>query len=58
MENGTAVDAAIAAAICDGIFNAQSTGIGGGHFSLIYLRFGSISQVFGKILSKFKRQNC
>jgi len=35
-KGGTAVDAIIAAVICIGAANAHSTGIGGGHFSLIY----------------------
>ena len=30
------MDAAIAAGLCNGIANAQSAGIGGGHFMLIY----------------------
>ena len=32
------MDAAIAAGLCNGILNAQSAGIGGGHFMLIYLK--------------------
>lgn len=35
-KNGTTVDAALAAAICNGVMNAHSMGIGGGCFILIY----------------------
>ena len=35
-KNGTTMDAALAAAICNGVMSAQSMGIGGGCFILIY----------------------
>lgn len=35
-KNGSAVDAAIATQLCDGVYNAYSTGIGGGFFMVVY----------------------
>ena len=34
--NGTAVDAAIASLICNGVYSSQSMGIGGGFLMTIY----------------------
>ena len=39
LQNGSAVDAAIATALCVNVASPQSAGIGGGHFMVIYLRF-------------------
>lgn len=36
--NGSVVDASITTGLCDGLFNAHSLGVGGGHFMLIYLK--------------------
>lgn len=36
--NGSAVDAAIATGLCNGIAHCQSSGIGGGHFMVIFLK--------------------
>ncbi|KFD71377.1 hypothetical protein M514_07140 [Trichuris suis] len=38
LKGGNAVDSAVATTICIGVFDAHSSGIGGGHFSVIYLR--------------------
>ena len=37
-QNGTAVDAAVAASFCLGLFSMHSTGIGGGGLMVVYKR--------------------
>ena len=39
-EGGTAVDAAIAAGICQGVMNPMASGLGGGHFMLVRWALG------------------
>jgi gamma-glutamyltranspeptidase/glutathione hydrolase/leukotriene-C4 hydrolase len=38
-KNGTTMDAAIAAAICNGVMNAHSMGIGGGCLITVYSKY-------------------
>ncbi|KAI5635220.1 gamma-glutamyltranspeptidase domain-containing protein [Phthorimaea operculella] len=38
IQNGSAVDAAIASMFCNGILNQQSMGLGGGFFMTVYIR--------------------
>ena len=37
-EGGTAVDAAVAAMVCNGVYNPQSTGLGGGFLMTIFTK--------------------
>ena len=59
-QNGNAIDAAIATALCVGVVNAHSAGIGGGGFMIVYDRkTGMIKSyvrwIFGP--STFRRRN-
>ena len=38
-QDGSAVDAVIAAGLCNSVMNIQSMGLGGGHFMNIYLKY-------------------
>ena len=38
-ENGTAVDAAVAALVCNGVYNSHSMGLGGGFLLTLYNRY-------------------
>ena len=42
---GSAVDAAVATALCQGIYNPQASGIGGGTFMLIHSPNGSFEVI-------------
>ena len=42
-QNGTAVDAAIAALVCNGAVHSQSMGLGGGFFMTIYNKSQSMA---------------
>lgn len=37
-KGGSAVDATIAAGLCNSVIKAHSMGIGGGHFMVVYLK--------------------
>ncbi|KAG8232034.1 hypothetical protein J437_LFUL012058 [Ladona fulva] len=41
--NGSAVDAAVAAMLCNGVVNCQSMGLGGGFFMVAYSRSRKVS---------------
>ncbi|GAB6033708.1 Gamma-glutamyltranspeptidase 1 [Chamberlinius hualienensis] len=43
--NGSAVDAAIAAMLCEGVYSPQSAGLGGGFFMLVYTKKDNVVSV-------------
>ena len=49
---GSAVDAAIATALCQGIHNPMASGVGGGHFMLIRWVGGRAGRQVGQALGK------
>jgi gamma-glutamyltranspeptidase / glutathione hydrolase / leukotriene-C4 hydrolase len=44
-EGGSAVDAAVAAALCQGVMNPSASGVGGGHFMLVRMPNGTAEVV-------------